>query len=169
MGARVERFAERARRYCTFIENAANFPLEERLRRAASLLAELYAAGLDLPDVEVDVARTPKPPPDLEETFPGFGAHEPYWAVFDPYEPDQPVSTTLSDDLLDVYRDIHAGLTLYEADPTRNLSNAVMDWRLGLESHWGDHATDALRVLQRAMQRTVEMEPERPIFRHARA
>lgn len=42
-----------------------------------------------------------------------------------------------------------------------------MDCRLELESHLETMPPTITRAPQRAMQRTVEMELERPAFRHA--
>ncbi len=86
-------------------------------------------------------------PPGSWQAFEKF---EIYWEVFDPYELDQPVAGSLSDDLLDVYRDVRGGLALWES---RHDADAIWEWRFSFESHWGDHAVDALRALHRSCGR----------------
>lgn len=141
-------FAETARRYCRFVEGAASLSLDERLRGARELLAELVHAGGRLPLVEPDG-------PDADHVqplsgWPGFGEHEIYWEVFDPYEQAPLVAGSLSDDVLDVYCDVRRGLQLFEEG---HLASAAFEWRLHFDSHWGDHAVDALRALHRACTR----------------
>lgn len=150
----VERFVASARAYCDFIENPQSPGMVEHLGKAAVLLAELYAAGLSLPDVE---------PGDDEETagavavpdarWSGPPEFESYWTVFDPYVLEEPVSGSLPEDLQDVYRDVKEGLLVYELGSTAARREAIWLWRLHLATHWGDHAVDALRALQRAVNR----------------
>jgi len=147
----VIEFVERARAYCAFVESAGVFGSVERLRKAAVLLAELYAAGLQLPDVEpvdIDEKESKVEHPRLD-----LGEAETYWEIFDPYELSEPVAGSLADDLGDVYVDVRRGLALYDTNTGDGRVNAIWDWRFNLHVHWGDHAVDALRALQRAIYR----------------
>lgn len=76
-----------------------------------------------------------------------LGDKDLYWEVFDPYVEANPVAGSLAEDVLDVYRDIRRGLTLWDAS---QMQNAIWEWRFGFDAHWGDHAIDALRALHRA-------------------
>ena len=125
--------------------------LPDRLRRAQAELIALYQVALDLPDVE---------PGDEEEDavasvtdWPGMGEVDGYWEVFDPYEKDDPVYASLSDDLVDVYRDVRAGLEMLRRHGEGALPSAIWHWRFNFGVHWGDHAIDALRALHRAVRR----------------
>ena len=103
------------------------------------------------------LARRPRPcarvreprPSRAEQSWYGFEPFDSYSEVFDPYdrEDHEPVVGSLSDDLLDVYRDIRGGLWSWETDAT---ANAIWEWRFSFDTHWGDHAADALRALHRA-------------------
>ena len=62
---------------------------------------------------------------------------------------DAVVCGSLSDDILDVYSDVAGGLAAFDAGL---IADAVWHWRFTRETHWGDHAVDALRALQRAMR-----------------
>lgn len=51
---------------------------------------------------------------------------------------------SISDDLADIYRDVVTGLRAYRrGDPAAS----VWEWSFGLHSHWGAHATGAIRAL----------------------
>ena len=149
----VTAFVRRAYDLCAFIEDAESFGLPERLQRARQQLLALYAAAADLPHVEpIDTGTSPSFP--LPENWCGFEGFDSYWEVFDPYdhEDHEPVVGSLSDDLLDVYRDIRGGLWSWEKNAT---ANAIWEWRFSFESHWGDHAVDALRAIHRACGRSA--------------
>src|SRR5262245_60936171 len=104
----VAAFANHARDYCAFVERAETFPLPERIRRAQQCLLEIYRAALELPPGD---AHDTDEPEGLRRPVDwcGFGQLDPYWEVFDPYEQDEPVGASLSDDLLDVYCDLQRG------------------------------------------------------------
>jgi hypothetical protein len=133
----VAAFVLKAIEFCTFIQEAGKLPLDERMLGAQRCLLALYAAALSLPSVEpTDIAKpacSPEPPSNWQ----GFAEFESYWEVFDPYKLDEPVAGSLSDDLLDVYRDVRRGLALWESG---HGADAVWEWRFSFESHWGDHA-----------------------------
>ena len=58
--------------------------------------------------------------------------------------PSNPTTGDLADDLADIYRDIKEGLSLAEAD---HLPEAMYSWRESFRTHWGRHASSAIRVL----------------------
>jgi hypothetical protein len=49
------------------------------------------------------------------------------------------------------HADVTRGLRLWDLDVPREA--AIWEWRFHFESHWGDHAIDALRALHRACAR----------------
>lgn len=69
-----------------------------------------------------------------------------YTDVYNPTNqpPEDPVSGSISDDLADIYRDVADGLRIYERG---DRTGAAWQWSFGLHSHWGAHATSAIRVL----------------------
>jgi hypothetical protein len=147
----VTTFVCRAREFCAFVEEASKIPLPQRILNARQRLLDLYSAAVSLPNVE--------PPPDTHEpaspsapegwqTFEGF---ETYWEVFDPYAMQEPVAGSISDDLLDVFREVHRGLRQWEHGEH---AAAIWGWRVSFETHWGDHAVDAVRALHRACLRS---------------
>jgi hypothetical protein len=110
------------------------------------LTPALYTAGVALPeDPELGGDADP-PDPTRPANWQSFGARD-FWEIFDPYVEAPMVGASLSDDLLDVYFDVHRGLALWDAG---DRAGAVWHWRFHLDAHWGDHAVDALRALHRA-------------------
>jgi hypothetical protein len=137
----------RASEFCTFVQEAGKLPLHERMSAARRHLLALYAAALSLPSVEPTddamLGRSAESP----STWQRFEEFETYWEIFDPYKSEEPVAGSLSDDLLDVYRDVRRGFAFWESG---NDARAIWEWRFSFESHWGAHAVDALRALHRA-------------------
>lgn len=141
-------FALQADQYCDFIQQASTLPLVSRLTEARVRLLELYQAGTALPEVEPpdDYKAVSKPVPPA--AWARFDRFEIYWEVFDPYVNEASLSTTLSDDLLDVYFDVLYGLDLWRSEAPK--AAAICTWRDCFDIHWGDHAVDAIRALHRA-------------------
>ncbi|HTR55608.1 MAG TPA: DUF5063 domain-containing protein [Kofleriaceae bacterium] len=143
----LDTFVAQARAYSEFVQRASALLLPERLTSARLRLLELYKAALSLPASPEPGTTEAGPSPEAPDNWRGFDENDCYWEVFDPYEEDAPVAGSLSDDLLDVYRDIQRGLALWDASHHRE---ALWEWRFHFDVHWGDHAVDALRALHRA-------------------
>lgn len=149
-----------ATRYCELIERegvGAGPELAEQLRLA---VAELLVAACGLPSVEPDSDRDV---PDVshqewhriyQELGPRLDGDY-YWSArplpFDPERGEpEPTTGSLCDDLADIWKDLTAGLRAREARMTDN--DVLWHWKSSFESHWGQHAVDALRVLHALMQ-----------------
>lgn len=143
----VATFVGHARKFCSFIEKAGTLAVFDRMQSARLHLLALYTAAIALPSVEPSEATEAPGSPDPPKNWSGFDSFETYWEVFDPYDLRAPVAGSLSDDLLDVYRDLRRGLTLWDSHQD---ADAVWEWKFHFEAHWGDHAVDALRALHRA-------------------
>lgn len=142
----VATFVRAANDFRKFVSSADKLNVHERLAIARQRLLVLYSAGTELPRVETVTDRQ-APTYPAPERWPGFEVHDAYWEVFDPYEDAEPVAKALADDVLDIYRDVRRGLWFWEKG---EMADAVWEWRFSFESHWGNHAVDALRALHRA-------------------
>jgi Domain of unknown function (DUF5063) len=167
----LTRFAPLAAAYCELLDNAAAHTAESLLQTAHSLLPQLYVAALALPPTGVlfkieeddtstadedDLTPLDAPDPDRGESdewiaayralSAQLGAHNLYREIFDPYEPqsEPEVTASLADDLRDIHRDLLSGLRKWFRGES---GEALWEWRFGFESHWGEHATGALRAL----------------------
>jgi hypothetical protein len=141
----VESFVEAARGFLTFVHAANELELEARLHQGRSHLLALYTAATNLPDVFEDVERADTAAPPL--VLVRFEKHDLYHEVYDPYEEGNLVCGALSDDFGDIARDLDKGMRFWDSGHPKR---AVWEWRFHFESHWGDHAVDALRALHRA-------------------
>jgi hypothetical protein len=141
----IEVFASLAKDFCIWCEAESLGPTPQRT--AAAWLARLYAAALQLPDVEPETedSKPDLPVNDLEKAKRNFAQFwgQRYRQVFDP-RPDNeevPVIGDLGDDLSGVYDDIKASLILYDRG---SVVDAAWQWKFDHETHWGHHAVGAL-------------------------
>ena len=138
----VEAFRVVAAAYCDFIDSCRIFEEEESFSKLLRIISQLYTTALDLPEVEPEEERPiewdfPLPEVDVKH-------HNVYMEIFNPYHDETPVNGCLDDDIMGIYSDIKKGLLLYEQG---HGTVAVWEWRFGLEVHWGEHATSAIRAL----------------------
>lgn len=142
-----------AERYCSLIEGAASFERDVFAAELAESLAAILSAAAGLPDVTPTRTELPHSPP--HEQFVGhfaavqlaLGEWEGYWTTLSPYgnEAGTAISLPLADDLVDIWRDLKGGLLAL--DDGAAVQDVVWEWRFGFYSHWGRHATEALRAL----------------------
>jgi hypothetical protein len=131
--------------------------LESGPGAVSSLLAVLVSAlatAVDLPLVEPESSRPTEDPADLDVSARQVaalvrdlvGERNFYWEVSDPQAETPTTGGLLSDDVSDVYRDLRRGLHAWDDG---HYGDAVWEWRFSFETHWGNHATAAIRVLHR--------------------
>ena len=77
-------------------------------------LIEIYFNAIHLPNVEDKIEKF-EDIKHIEINIPKiyFGKKNYYWEIFDPYIKDEPINGSLSDDILDIYRDLQKGISLY--------------------------------------------------------
>jgi hypothetical protein len=141
----VNTFAEIARGFCASCENSAVSDTQ-----AASWLCQLYSAALALPEVGPENSDgLPDLPSALLErakkNLAGFNGRS-YREYFNPDSSlnDESVMGDIGDDLLDTYKDIRAGLLLFERGET---TEALWHWAFLHRIHWGRHAVGAIFAL----------------------
>ena len=162
----VDAFRNASDEFLALIEARDGLSAEDLLHRAHLQLARLYALGVELPTKPASAYE--EVDEDAELTHDSAGAEEfvRRWApllrtleakigrrwnfyqeVFDPYRdpPEAPVTGSLADDLAGVYLDLLKGRDHWQHGRP---AEAVWEWRFGFESHWGEHATGALRAIR---------------------
>ena len=141
-------FARLARAFCDWCEAPA---LSAPADVWASLwLARLHAAALALPKVDAENENGLPPLPEAPAArakanlavFNGFYYRE----FFDPNPSleEEPCMGDVGDDLADIYKDVRAGLVLYESGEQ---NDALWHWSFLHQTHWGRHAVGALFAL----------------------
>lgn len=143
----INRFAEIARSYCAWAEGELGDPVDKMLRLRL-LLAELHLAALRLPEAGPGKNKTEVSIPHDEwaryyKKFQALPVRE-YFDVFNPLRAETPVENSLADDLADIYRDVKAGLSLFEANYR---VEAAWEWRFLFQHHWGPHLVGAQRAI----------------------
>jgi hypothetical protein len=145
--AAIDRFAEVARRYCAWVERELSEPNDE-MRRVRLCLAELHLAAVELPALGIGenidaVSISHDEWSRFYEKFGGLPVTN-YSDVFNPLKEEKPVVNSLADDLADIYRDLKAGLSIFEAN---HPIDAAWEWRFGFQTHWGHHLVGAQRAI----------------------
>lgn len=141
----VDDFFHSAVHFCSIIENFDSNQVHDNLRALLVALLDLYSKALYLPEVEPEHGEVT----DIHISVPqiNFNQYDHYWEVFNPYDLEEPVGASLSDDILDIYKDVKKGILLYEK---YEHIEAIWEWKFGFELHWGSHAVDAIRALHSA-------------------
>lgn len=141
----VDEFFLSALNYCKIVEDLNSNKGENNLKNLLVSLLDLYSKALYLPDVEPENDEIS----DIKLSVPQilFDEYDHYWKVFNPYHLDEPVGASLSDDILDIYKEVKRGVILYEKN---EYEEAIWEWKFNFEIHWGNHAVDAIRALHSA-------------------
>lgn len=147
----AQRFAEEVELFAAWVGSDVT-PGEADARAVLVRLASLYAAALLLPPVGADLATTePVQRVDDREWAMVFERArrlplDLYGAQLDPLvvPAGEAGVGSLADDVADIYRDVVTGLREHRAGRHRA---ALFEWSFGFRSHWGSHATGAIRAL----------------------
>jgi hypothetical protein len=142
-----DEFSVLVREYKALVEGAGQLTAHGFLYSCARALPRIYAAGIDLPDLEprdIDV------PPSVESPMRHLrallGPYDNYFEIFDPYEEQEAVRGLISDDLAGIYLDLVNPLRDFEAG---RIGDAVWTWKVNVRGHCGDHIVDAMRAIHR--------------------
>ena len=132
-------FYEMAKAFCAFLENKPKVE-KAQYKELLCYLSKLYFEALYLQDVE------PLDDMDIraEHITISFGEDDCYWEIYYPYECEENVCGSLSDDFGDIYKELKTGIMLYEKG---YINNAFWNWKWSFENHWSYHAVDAMRAL----------------------
>ncbi len=149
-------FLDAAKHFCSFIETQQSDIPDEFLLSIQNHLLKLYYLGLDLPSVilETDTDfNVELPEAEIKALLLFIGKRVPfsyYWTVLNPVEIANPAETgtgNLIDDLGDIYKDLKEGLILFDRVDAGAKENAIFQFKLGFETHWGEHCIEALNAI----------------------
>ncbi len=147
----IERFAAQASEFRDWARDGIGAG-HVGARKALEQITQLYVAGLALPQpwssgCSEDHDAYEVPAEELRTVVTSCVGlpFDFYWEVIDPLEtPAENGVGSLSDDIGDIYRDVVSGLVEFEAGRS---AEAQWEWSFNFESHWGEHATSAMRAL----------------------
>lgn len=147
----ADRFSDEARR---FVEWADGTSSSQTMNAAVALrrVVALYGVALELPQPWSEKVSTGELPcPDLTRRLAAVRQRasaiplQHYSEIFSPHVmQDEPVVGDLSDDLHDIYGHVAKGLHLHEMG---RIDDALWEWGFGFQTHWGEHASSAIRAL----------------------
>lgn len=122
------------------------------LEKAEMAVAELYAAALRLPLTEPSDQDPPEMPIEdrsrlMTKVVEQIGGDSIYYSfVFHPLNPnEEPVGSTLAEDLASIYEDLYGGVELLAAGGSNQ--DVIWTWRFNFHFHSGRHALGALQAL----------------------
>jgi len=138
---------EIVRDFCCWAED--NYSSDEDMKELLALLSSLYLRALALPEYESDddIIQERLSHDEWKKMYDRFKllpvGHYPVF--FNPLDAgEEPVTADLADDLADIYRDLKAGLLLFEKG---NIAGAHWEWRDSFVTHWGQHTLGAMYAI----------------------
>ena len=140
---KIREFYELADTYCHYI-SVKEMTVDDILE-LMEMLMKLYLLAVNLPEIKPEsidatvINETDEIRVKFDEQIPTF-----YWEVFNPFVQEEAVCGNLAVDLSEIATDLQDGMREFEEG---RMGNAVFEWTFGLNSHWGNHAVNALRAL----------------------
>ncbi|MDR0422802.1 MAG: DUF5063 domain-containing protein [Proteiniphilum sp.] len=155
-GKSVIDFVTIAVEVCAFLERNEPLPREEWIDRLLKMLPLLYVKGLLLPETaageeelpaifvrEEDYLRVSNSASEV------MGEEDVYLDVFleEMKYSETPVSTSVSENIADIYQDIRNFVSVYQFDLTEQMHDALHRCRENFRHYWGQKLVNVLRPL----------------------
>ena len=158
---RIKTFMETAKYFCDLCERAEEIGPETFFVELAHTLPRLQAAGALLPYPEETVVDHPifTAEDSLKIRLPSAAVRfvrEVDWTpiqeklyeyIVDGHRSDAATSTTIYEDLDEIYNDVKEGFEILRAGYP--LAEAVWEWNFSFWSHWAFHVAEVQRVIQK--------------------
>jgi hypothetical protein len=154
----VVEFTAAANEFCKYAEHAGEMKGDEMLKIFQRLLPYLYLKASLLPELEPYFE-------DGNEKFvtetdwfrlhdilkEKFGTADDYLEVFDEKinESEDPVISSISENIADIYQDLKDFLLLYETGTQEVMNDAVWECRQNFENFWGQKLANSLRAIHK--------------------
>jgi hypothetical protein len=151
-------FVAVANEFCKYAEHASELNGDEMLKIMQRILPLMYLKASLLPELtpffedgnekfvtESDWIR-------IREIFrEKFGTADDYLEVFDEKikESDDPVLSSISENMTDIYQDIKDFLLLYQTGTNEVMNDAVWECRMNFENFWGQKLTNSMRAIHK--------------------
>ena len=165
----VTEFVTRAAEYCTFVENTVNFSKRDFIRKALSLLSEIYTRMMQMPVLEnaTDAVNEKYVTENdwntiYQKVSTKLGYHNDYLDIFDPVakEEEEVSVASLGDNFADIYQDMKDFITLYSMGNEEVMTDALWECQMNFEEYWGHKVLNALRILHRIYFGGEDLEEE---------
>ncbi len=163
----VIEFVTVANEFCSFMESAGQLEKLDFIKKIQKLLPLLYIKASLIPEMEsvlneanekfvteqeYDFVR------DQVQAF--MGELDDYSEQWDPKiaGSTEPVITSISENLADIYQDLKDFVSLYSMGTTEIMNDAVWECKMNFENYWGQILVNALRVIHRIVTSGEELE-----------
>jgi len=158
----ADHFAVVAKRFCSIVDSASDTDRREFVAQIYRILPKLIDQAIDMPAVERSDGQQKSPRNVRQQEWEWLynslkeklGDWNLYRQVFDPTQDTEANLGSLADDVADIYLDLKKGLALNETSRSQP-EDTIWEWRLLFDSHWGNHAIDALLAIHFRLQNEV--------------
>lgn len=151
----VVEFVAVANEYCKYAEHAGELKGDELLRIQQRLLPLLYLKASLLPALEPFFEEgnekfvTESDWNRIHNTFrEKFGTANDYLDLHET-EPETFVTSTLAENMTDIYQDMKDFLLLYQTGTQEVMNDAVWECRMNFENIWGQKLVNAMRAIHK--------------------
>ena len=154
----VIEFVAVANEYCKYAEHASQLKGDELLRILQRILPLMYIKASLLPMLDPyfedgnEKFVTESDWTVIHETLrKKFGTADDYLEVFDEKtnETEGPVTSSISENMADIYQDIKDFLLLYQTGTAEVMSDALWECRMNFENFWGQKLVNAMRAIHK--------------------
>jgi len=154
----VIEFVAVANEFCKYAERASELKGDELLKILQRILPLMYLKASLLPQLdsffedgnekfvkESDWVRIEE---SLKEKF---GTANDFLEVFDEkiIESEEPVLSSISENMADIYQDIKDFLLLYQTGTSEVMNDAVWECRMNFENFWGQKLVNSMRAIHK--------------------
>ena len=163
----VIEFVTVANEFCAFMEFAGQFKRLDFISKIQKLLPLLYLKASLIPEMEsVLNEANEKFVTEQEYDFiknqvqTHMGELDDYSEQWDPKISGntEPVITSISENLSDIYQDMKDLVSLYSMGTTEIMNDAVWECKMNYENYWGQILVNALRVIHKIVTSVEELE-----------
>lgn len=151
----IVEFPAVAEEFCRFIDDCGAYERKILIQDVSVLLARLCEVAARLPWVSPSTEGTDFSAESIaihaneaqrlsKRLREQLGNLDVYWEVFDPTQKEEAISSSLSQDIAEIYLDLHDALKIQTSGAS--LDDIYFDWRFAFRGHWARHATSALKV-----------------------
>ncbi len=163
----IVEFVAVANEFCKYAEHASEIKGDEMLRILQRLLPLLYLKASLLPPLDPffedgnEKFITENDWFMIHDTFrEKFGTADDYPEVFDEKVEDfeQPVISSLSENMADMYQDLKNFLLLYQTGTSEVMNDAVWECRMNFESYWGQKLVNSMRAIHKFIYSGEEIQ-----------
>ena len=163
----VIEFVTVANEYCSFIEAAGQLKRLDFIIKIQKLLPLLYLKASLIPEME-SVLNEGNEKFVTEQEYDFIKDQvQTHMGELDDYSEQwypkiagntEPVITSISENLADIYQDLKDLVSLYSMGTTEIMNDAVWECKMNYENYWGQILVNALRVIHRIVTSDEELE-----------